>query len=168
MVRVESLDLAERAKAFPLGGKVARSAPDEGEMSGSYPPHQSPAVTASPRGGSLAWSLPGRLPCWEDCTGGIYAAPTNQPVGFSFPFGRGRGIPRRGNGQPPQIFPSSVTCGDSFPQRGKPFLCRNKNKSADPRNLRGSAQSFLVRYSYLNLRLRAASDFFLRLTEGFS
>ena len=25
-----------------------------------------------------------------------------------------------------------------------------------------------VRYSYLNLRLRAASDFFLRLTEGFS
>ena len=47
-------------------------------------------------------------------------------------------------------------------------VCRHKNKSADPRNLRGSAQSFLVRYSYLNLRFRAASDFFLRLTEGFS
>ena len=27
-------------------------------------------------------------------TGGIYAAPTNQPVSFSFPFGRGRGMPR--------------------------------------------------------------------------
>ena len=46
------------------------------------------------KGGSLSWSLPGRLPCWEDCTGGIYAAPTNQPASFSFPFGRGRGIPR--------------------------------------------------------------------------
>ena len=40
-------------KAFPLGGKVARYAPDEGEMSGSrkFPPHQLPAVTASPKGG---------------------------------------------------------------------------------------------------------------------
>ena len=37
VVRVESLELAYRAKAFPLGGKVARNVPDEGEMSGSYP-----------------------------------------------------------------------------------------------------------------------------------
>ena len=26
--------------------------------------------------------------------------------------------PRRGNGQPPQISPSSVTCGDTYPQKG--------------------------------------------------
>ena len=25
-------------------------------------------------------SLPGRFHCWEDCTGGIYAAPTDDPV----------------------------------------------------------------------------------------
>ena len=31
----------------------------------------------SPRGGSLSGGLPGRLHCREDCTGGIYAAPTN-------------------------------------------------------------------------------------------
>ena len=29
--------------------------------------------------------------------------------------------PRRGNGQPSQISPSSVTCGDSFPQKGEAF-----------------------------------------------
>ena len=37
VLRVESFELAYRTKAFPLGGKVARNAPDEGEMSGSYP-----------------------------------------------------------------------------------------------------------------------------------
>ena len=86
-------------------------------------------------------------------TGGIYAAPTNQPVMFIIIYGRGRGVPRpyravyfycpvgRGDPTPPQkpspwgeggalarrmrgkcpgVTPSSVTCGDSFPQRGKP------------------------------------------------
>ena len=45
-----------RKIAFPLRGKVARYAPDEGRMSGNrnFPPHQSPSVTASPKGGSLS------------------------------------------------------------------------------------------------------------------
>ena len=60
-------------KAFSLGEKVARNAPDEGEMSGSYPPHQSPAVTASPKGGSHTCGL---------------------PVHFALSFCCGRGIPR--------------------------------------------------------------------------
>ena len=49
-----------RKKAFPLRGKVARYAPDEGRMSGNrnFPPHQSPSVTASPKGGSLSCGLP--------------------------------------------------------------------------------------------------------------
>ena len=44
-----------RKKAFPLRGKVARYAPDEGRMSGNrnFPPHQSPSVTASPKGEAL-------------------------------------------------------------------------------------------------------------------
>ena len=49
------------------------------------------------------------------------------PVRLALASGRGRGIapPLRGGGfctlRQPQISPSSVTCGDSFPQRGKPL-----------------------------------------------
>ena len=41
---------------FYEGGEVARYAPDEERMSGNrnLPPHQSPSVTASPKGGSLS------------------------------------------------------------------------------------------------------------------
>ena len=63
-------------KSLPLGGKVARNAPDEGEMSGScnkptciiaiaakLPPHQSPTVTASPKGEAIVRYDPyGNLP----------------------------------------------------------------------------------------------------------
>ena len=53
-------------------------------------------------------------------TGGIYAAPTARqkpsPLG-----GRWRGT-RRMRGKCPVVAPSSVTYGDSFPQRGKPFV----------------------------------------------
>ena len=52
-----------RKKACPLRGKVARYAPDEGRMSGNrnFPPHQSPSVTASPKGESHRRGLSGRL-----------------------------------------------------------------------------------------------------------
>ena len=71
-------------------------------------------------------------------TGGIYAAPTNQPVMFIIIYGRGRGLPRpyrgvkpspwgeggalarRMRGICPVVAPSSVGYADSFPQRGKP------------------------------------------------
>ena len=44
-----------RRKPSPCGGRWRACAPDEGQMSGSrkFPLHQSPAVTASPTGGSL-------------------------------------------------------------------------------------------------------------------
>ena len=32
--------------------------------------------------------------CPDDCTGGIYAAPTDRTVNFTLPLGRGRGLPR--------------------------------------------------------------------------
>ena len=70
------------------------------------PPHQSPAVTASPQRGKpfvrfaryivISGRLPGRHIC----------RPYGVPVIL----------------QSPQNSPSSVTCGDSFPQRGKPFV----------------------------------------------
>ena len=54
----------------------------------------------------------------------------------------------------------------------EPLLCAlriaQRKKKVQTRALRGSAQSFIGKKPYLNLRLRAASDFFLRLTEGFS
>ena len=85
---------------------------------------------------SHPWRLPVRSICRYSCTGGIYAAPTSQPILFIIIYGRGRGMPRpyravvfycpvgrgdpprRGVLQSPQISPSSVTCGDSFPQGG--------------------------------------------------
>ena len=62
------------------------------------------------------------------------------------------------------------------PRRGghpvlQPFCYSRPQRSAkkvQTRAMRGSAQSFIGKKSYLNLRLRAASDFFLRLTDGFS
>ena len=45
---------------------------------------------------------------------------------------------------------------------------RNAKQKVQTRAMRGSAQSFIGKKPYLNLRLRAASDFFLRLTDGFS
>ena len=68
-----------------------------GEMDNhrKFPLHPSPAVTAFPKKGEAfrgvypVGCLVGRI-----ATGGIYAAPTNQPASFSFPFGRGRGLPR--------------------------------------------------------------------------
>ena len=58
-------------KSLPLGGKVARHAPDEGEMSGSrkFLPHQSATPTASPKGGSHIGGLPVRLRCRDGCNG---------------------------------------------------------------------------------------------------
>ena len=54
----------------------------------------------------------------------------------------------------------------------EPLLCAlriaQRKKKVQTRALRGSAQSFIGKKPYLNLRLRAASDFFLRFTEGFS
>ena len=54
----------------------------------------------------------------------------------------------------------------------EPLLCAlriaQRKKKVQTRALRGSAQSFIGKKPYLNLRLRAASDFFLRLTDGFS
>ena len=54
--------------------------------------------------------------CWEDCTGGIYAAPTNQPVSFSFSFGRGQGIPRPYRAM---VFYCPVGRGDPTPPYGE-------------------------------------------------
>ena len=84
------------------------------------------------KGGSLSWSLPGRLPCWEDCNGRHICRPykptrkffisIRSRAGHAPPLPRdGFLLPRRGNGQPSQISPSSVTCGDSFPQKGEAF-----------------------------------------------
>ena len=56
-------------------------------------------------------------------------------------------------------------------KRRTPFSCTaiaQRKKKVQTRALRGSAQSFIGKKPYLNLRLRAASDFFLRLTDGFS
>ena len=39
----------------------------------------------------------------------------------AFPLGEGGALARRMRGKYPAVFPSSVTCGDSFPQRGKPY-----------------------------------------------
>ena len=39
-----------------------------------------------------------------------------------FPLGEGGAPARRMRGKLPADAPSSVTCGDSFPQRGKPFV----------------------------------------------
>ena len=54
----------------------------------------------------------------------------------------------------------------------EPLLCAlriaQRKKKVQTRAMRGSAQSFIGKKPYLNLRLRAASDFFLRLTDGFS
>ena len=58
------------------------------------------------------------------------------------------------------------------PQATNPFFAALRQQRAkqkvQTRAMRGSAQSFIGKKSYLNLRLRAASDFFLRLTDGFS
>ena len=131
------------------------------------PPHQSPAVTASPKGGSLSGGLPvmllqpqsgkeGSRPLPTNnrkvgsyrqnarsrqvCRGRIYASRAVFPIyrnirdgcngrhicrpyraTKAFPLGgRWRGT-RRMRGRCPAVTPSSVTCGDSFPQGGKPF-----------------------------------------------
>ena len=55
----------------------------------------------------------------------FYIAQMPSPFG-----GRWRGT-RRMRGKCPGVAPSSVTFGDSFPQRGKPFGCGG-NFSADP------------------------------------
>ena len=64
-------------------------------------------------------SLPVRSICRDGCNGRSMTAPTAQqkpsPLG-----GRWRGT-RRMRGKCPAVAPSSVTFGDSFPQRGKPF-----------------------------------------------
>ena len=38
------------------------------------------------------------------------------------PLGRRWRRTRRMRGKCPEVIPSSVTCGDSFPQRGKPYM----------------------------------------------
>ena len=75
----------------------------------------------SPLGGSLSWSFPGRLPCWEDCTGGIYAAPTSQTIMFTLPFCRGRGLPRPYRA----MFFIALLVGVTPPRRGIWWLPQN-------------------------------------------
>ena len=63
-------------QAFPLWGKVARNAPDEGEMCGNrkFSPHQSPAVTASPQGEAIHVVYP--LYCYNrKVAGGVTPPP---------------------------------------------------------------------------------------------
>ena len=59
-----------------------------------------------------------------------YGVPPAGRHGFTekaFPRGgRWRGT-RRMRGKCPEVAPSSVTCGDSFPQRGKPFIPFTRN-----------------------------------------
>ena len=42
--------------------------------------------------------------------------------GSLLPWGEGGALARRMRGKCPVVAPSSVTCGDSFPQRGKPYM----------------------------------------------
>ena len=83
------------------------------------PPHQSPTVTASPRGGSQKQGLPGRL---------------------ALPQNRGRGMPRpyramifycpvgRGDPTPPGSFATAANC----PERSRP-LPTNRRKTSNYR-----------------------------------
>ena len=62
--------------------------------------------------------------CPDDCTGGIYAAPTDRTVNFTLPLGHGRGVPRpyravvfycpvgRGDPTPPCDLPVISHCPD--------------------------------------------------------
>ena len=76
----------------------------------------------------------------------------------------------------PQGKPPTITIGaDSISARNSPYPTNcsfsrsaTRKKKVQTRAMRGSAQSFIGKKPYLNLRLRAASDFFLRLTDGFS
>jgi hypothetical protein len=76
--------------------------------------------------------FPVGLICRVGCGGRSMTAPTNDPFGShcrhvaggekAFPFwGEGGAPARRMRGKCPEGAPSSVTCGDSFPQRGKPY-----------------------------------------------
>ena len=65
------------------------------------------------------------------CCGGVTATQKPSPCG-----GRWRGT-RRMRGICPVVAPSSVTCGDSFPQRGKPFRPPPLRRQFLPRFLHG-------------------------------
>ena len=96
--------------------------------------------------------LPVRSICRDDCTGGIYAAPTDDPdfychAGKPSPFGgRWRGT-RRMRGKCPEVAPSSVGCADSFPQRGKPYMRFTRKFHVIVRSRAGLAPPLLLQKS---------------------
>ena len=72
-------------------------------------------------GASIArpWHLPVISHCRGGCTGGIYAAPTNQTIRVALPVDRGRGMPRPYRAG---VFYCPVGRGDPTPPCGLPVI----------------------------------------------
>ena len=105
------------------------------------PPHQSPTVTASPEGEAIQ----AVYPVYHNVR--VIATQKPSPLG-----GRWRGT-RRMRGKCPGVAPSSVTCGDSFPKKGKPYRRCIAAKPPQPKTTACSA----VAFSYKSINCPRAS-----------